>query len=74
MGSIRSEEPCGGFFHGAKAPRRRVPASAQGGRQSPTGAYEIPGVPEKSKILRGKDAANPKHIMTVWGYGYKWEA
>ena len=21
-----------------------------------------------------EDAANPKHIMTVWGYGYKWEA
>ena len=21
-----------------------------------------------------EDAANPKHIMTVWGFGYKWEA
>ena len=21
-----------------------------------------------------EDAANPKHIMTVWGYGYKWDA
>ena len=21
-----------------------------------------------------EDAAAPRHIVTVWGYGYKWEA
>ena len=34
---------------------------------------KFPGVPAKQACFAGPDAAQPKHITTVWGYGYKWE-